>query len=420
MKFVINGGKSLKGEIAVSGSKNGATPVIAATVLTDRKCVLRNVPRISDVMTMLELLRSMGSEQRWLDDHTVEISNHALDPARLNQNLICKIRSSILLLGSLVSRFGRARIATPGGCHIGSRPIDTHLGSLKALGAVIDFDVPSGIYSISLEKKQVDTVVLREASVTATEVLMMLGARMPFKIKLAAMEPHVVALARFLEMLGVDVRGAGSYMIQLAPASVPGKGSIDFFIDNDEIEMGTFAILAAATKGTIAIRGVMPDHLDLVLEKLREIGVVFDIKGDRLLINGPAGNLRAAKIETRMYPGIPSDIQAPFGVLATQAQGASLIFDTLYDGRLKYIDELKKMGADATVLDPHRALIKGPTVLHGTAVDSLDLRAGATLVIAALIAKGESVLGGAEQIDRGYERIDERLRELGADIRRVV
>lgn len=419
MKFVINGGRSLQGEITVSGSKNGATPVIAATALTERPCVLSNLPRVSDVMTMLEILRSMGSDQKWLDEHTLAISNRDLDPARLDQRLVCKIRSSILLIGSLLARFGRVRIATPGGCHIGSRPIDTHLEALKALGAAVSFDPPSGMYEIILGDSSSATVVLRESSVTATEILLMLAARRPIRIKLAAMEPHVVTLCRFLEKLGIKLNGAGTFTVGLTPPASPGKERVDFPINNDEIEMGTFAILAAATKGMISIRGVMQDHMELVLEKLREMGVAFEIKGGNLQINGPAGNLRAAKIETRMYPGIPSDIQAPFGVLATQAQGASLIFDTLYDGRLKYIDELKKMGADATVLDPHRALVKGPTVLHGTEVQSLDLRAGATLVIAALIAKGESILGGAEQIDRGYEAIDTRLKSLGADIRRI-
>ena len=183
--------------------------------------------------------------------------------------------------------------------------------------------------------------------------------------------------------------------------------------------MGTFAILGAVSKSKLRITGVIPDHLDSVLEKLREMGVVFEIKGADLIVNGSASTLKAAKVRTDIYPSIPTDLQALFGVLATQAHGTSLIFDTLYEGRLKYIDELTKMGADATILDPHRVLITGPTALHGTAVESLDLRAGATLVIAALIAKGVSVLGGAEQIDRGYEKIDLRLRELGADIRRI-
>ena len=419
MKFIINGGRSLKGEIAVSGSKNAATPVIAATLLTKRPCVISNIPKVTDVLTMLQLLRSMGSEQRWLDEHTIEIKNHDIDPSRLDQKLVCKIRSSILLLGPLLARFEKVVLATPGGCQIGSRPIDTHLEAFRGLGAMIEFDQKSGLYQIAFAENAVREVVLREASVTATENLLMFGGHHPLVIKIAAQEPHVACLGNFLQALGAQMGGLGHYQIEITKPVSESGGEVKFSIINDEIEMGTFAILGAATKGRIAIKGFIEDHLNLVLEKLREMGVVFKAENDKLLINGPAGNLKAAKIEARTHPGIPSDLQALFGVLATQAHGTSLIFDTLYEGRLKYVDELKKMGADATHLDPHRALIKGPTVLHGTMVESLDLRAGATLVIAALIAKGESILGNAEQIDRGYERFDERLRALGADIKRL-
>ncbi len=418
MKFIINGGRTLQGEIKVSGSKNAATPVIAATLLTKVPCILSNVPRINDVLTMLEILKKMGSRQRWLDEHTIEIINDNIDPAQLDQNLVCKIRSSILLVGPLLARFKKVVFATPGGCHIGSRPIDTHLESLKTLGASVEFDDKSGLYTIILEKNSVQEVVLREASVTATENLLMLGAKYPLLIKVAAMEPHVGCLGAFLSNLGAEFSGLGTPWITTKPNNDQTK-AIKFSIINDEIEMGTFAILAAATKSKLVIKGIIKNNLDLVLEKLREMGVVFEIDSDRLTVNGSASNLKAAKIETKIYPGIPTDLQAPFGVLATQAEGASLIFDTLYDGRLKYIDQLKKMGAEATILDPHRALIKGPTVLHGTDIESVDLRAGATLVIAAMIAKGTSTVGGAEQIDRGYELIDERLRALGADIKRI-
>lgn len=419
MKFVIKGGKKLEGVVNIYGSKNAATPLIAATLLTEKPCILGNVPKIGDVFTMLEILKSLGGEISWLDEHTVRIANKNIDPTRLDQRLVCKIRSSILLIGPLIARFGKAVIATPGGCHIGARPIDTHLDSFRALGANIDFDQKQGLYQISLDSPAGKEVILREASVTATENLLMMGTRHSLTIKVAAIEPHVVALGNFLGKLGAKISGLGTHRISLKPADYPPKDELRHEIINDEIEMGTFAILGAATKSKIAIQGIIPEHLDLVLEKLREMGVVYEVKNNMLIINGPVGNLKAAKIESRMYPGIPSDLQAIFGVLATQAQGSSLIFDTLYEGRLKYIDELKKMGAEATILDPHRALISGPRVLTGTVVDSLDLRAGATLVIAALIAKGESVLGNAEQIDRGYERIDERLRALGADIKRI-
>ncbi len=419
MRFVINGGKKLKGEVTIAGSKNAATPIIAATLLAKTPVTLSNIPKVGDVLTMLRILESMGSRVRWLDDHALEIVNKDIDPSRLDQNLVCKIRSAILIIGPLLARFGKLVIATPGGCHIGSRPIDTHLESLKALGAIINFDRETGLYEISLENPSKNEVILREFSVTATENLLMLGGRHPLTIKLAAAEPHVVDLGNFLLKLGVEVGGLGTHTVRLRPPSSLPIKTLEHSIVSDPTEVGTFAILGAATKSEISLTPIISDHLDAVLEKLREMGVVFETHGEKLLINGPAGNLKAAKIETRPFPGLPSDLQAPFGVLATQAHGASLIFDTLYDGRLKYIDELKKMGAEATILDPHRALIKGPAVLNGTKVESLDLRAGATLVIAALIAKGESILEGAEQIDRGYERIDFRLQQLGADILRI-
>ncbi|MBI3046515.1 MAG: UDP-N-acetylglucosamine 1-carboxyvinyltransferase [Candidatus Harrisonbacteria bacterium] len=417
MKFVINGGKKLEGEIAVKGFKNSATPIIAATLLTEQTCLLHNIPKVGDVLTMLEILKSMGSKQRWVSETSLEIQNGNLEPEKLDQSLVNQIRSSILLLGPMLARFRRFRFITPGGCRIGARPIDTHLESIRDLGAKVEFDGQSGIYEISLSGFKTSEIFLKEFSVTATENLLMLGFSRPLTIKLAAVEPHVWDLARFLEKLGAEISFTGH-----AFSVNPGKnksGVIEHTIINDPIEAVTLAILAAAVKGKININGIDAGHLEAPLQKLKEFGVVFKIKENVLSVDGLSSVLRSAKVQTLPYPGLPTDLQAPFGVLATQASGASLIFDTLYEGRLKYIDELKKMGAEAVILDSHRALITGPKALHGAKVESLDLRAGATLVIAALIARGESVLGSVEQIDRGYENLDGRLRELGADIQRI-
>ncbi|MEK7555112.1 MAG: UDP-N-acetylglucosamine 1-carboxyvinyltransferase [Patescibacteria group bacterium] len=416
MKFIVNGGRKLSGTVTVSGSKNAATPIIASTILTDEPCVLKNIPRIRDVETMLEILESMGGKVRWIDPHTVEIVNANLDPQRINQKLVGRIRSSILLVGPLLARFGEASFVMPGGCRIGTRPIDTHLEAFKELGASITFE--DGIYHLSLSKKPASNVTLREFSVTATENMMMLGARHAITVHLAATEPHVTDLGIFLKKLGAHVSGLGMHTVSVSLNSAI-KGTITHSVIHDEVEAGTFAILAAATKSDLVIEGAPIDSLEATLSKLKEMGTIFEASPGRLSVAGHNSLITAAKIETRMYPGIPSDLQAPFGALATQAQGTSLIFDTLYDGRLRYIDQLKQMGADASVLDPHRALVKGPSVLQGTKLDMLDLRAGATLIIAALIAEGETVLEGAEQIDRGYERIDERLRAIGADIQRT-
>lgn len=422
MKFIINGGKKLEGEITARGFKNSATPIIAATLLIDRVCILENIPRIGDVEKLLEILKGIGSKQKWLDEHTLEIQNDDLSPRNLDQDLLGQIRSSILLIGPILARFGELQFAVPGGCKIGSRPIDTHLEAFRDAGAEIEFDEGRGLYSIRLKKLQNREVYLKELSVTATENLLMLGCVHALEIRLAAIEPHVFDLARFLEKLGARIENFNGHSFRIAPPkkinSADSSGPIRHKIINDPIEIGTFAILAAATKSRINIRGFEAEYSEATLRKLKDFGVAFEINGGILTIDGQKSYLRAATVKTFPYPGLPTDLQAPFGVLATQAEGASLIFDTLYEGRLKYIDELKKMGADAVILDPHRALISGPAVLHGARIESLDLRAGATLVIAALIAQGQSELDNIEQIDRGYERLDERLQELGADIKR--
>ncbi len=418
MRFTVTGGKPLRGEIALAGSKNAATPIIAATVLTGRPCVLANVPRIGDVLTMLELLTRMGSRVRWLGEHEVEIINDRLDPAKLDQVLVSKIRSSILLVGPLLVRFGAVEFVTPGGCHKRRRPIYTPHAPHAPARARVAYDPTSGMHRIELTQRAPRDLTLREFSVTATEIMLTVGAAMPLTLRLAATEPHVADLCAFLAKLGLTIEGAGTHWVRVRPPAVGGSGPVRHTIIADMIEAGTFAIAGAITRGVVTITGAVAGHLEAVLGKLREMGVPCELAGDRLTVRGAPANLLAAKIETRPFPGLMTDLQAPFGVLATQAHGTSLIFDTLYEGRLRYLDELKKMGADATILDPHRALVKGPTRLHAGEVNSLDLRAGATLIIAALVAEGTSVLHEAEQIDRGYERIDERLRGLGAEIER--
>lgn len=417
MRLVINGGRKLKGEIAVSGFKNAATPIIAATLLTENTCVLENIPRIGDVLTMLEILKSCGSEIKWLDPHTLEINNKEIDPNSINQKLVGQIRSSILLLGPMLARFKRFRFVVPGGCKIGVRPIDTHLEALRGMGAEIDFDKKSGLYDVFLKEPKAGKICLREFSVSATENLLMLAAVYPLEIRLAACEPHVGDLGNFLiKSLGAKIIGLGSHWINSSPAELNPPKAIRYQIINDPIEAGTFAVMAAATKSNLNIKGVNVNHLDAPLEKLKEFGVVFECNGNTLSINGEKSSLRAARVQTLPYPGLPTDLQAPFGVLATQSVGKTFIFDMMYQNRLGYVNELKKMGADAEIIDPQRAVINGPIELRGTEMESLDLRAGATLVIAALAAQGKSIIGNIEQVDRGYERLDERLQNLGANI----
>ena len=420
MKFVVNGGERLSGEIEVRGFKNAATPILAATLLTERPCVIKNLPLIGDVLNFIEILKEIGASVEWVGDRDVRIINKDIDITKLNNELVCKMRSSILLLGPILARFGEIKIKTPGGCHIGVRPMDAHFDAFKSLGFDINYDEANDTYSIKkIKERESDDVVLGEFSVTATENILMFAALNPgLNIRLAALEPHIQDLGKFLTVLGGKFNGVGSHTISAAKKIEDG-GEVEHVVMNDPIEAGTFIILGLTTKSDITVLGVPTETLTMPFFKLKEMGASLTIEKDRVIVNGTKSNLVATKkIEIRPYPGFPSDLQAPFGVLATQAEGETMIFDTLYEGRLKYLYELEKMGATIQILDPHRGLIKGPTKLVGTEVQSIDLRAGATLVIAALAAEGVSTLYNVEQIDRGYEKIEERLAKLGADIKR--
>lgn len=425
MKFIVNGGKKLNGTISVMGAKNAATPILSATLLTSRPCIISNIPKIGDVLTLISILESMGSKITWLDETTLKINNKDVDPAKIDNRLVRRIRSSILLIGPILARFGNFTMSTPGGCHIGIRPLDVHLESFKELGAKVQYDSTKDIYKLSAPKsrKWGSSVILKEFSVTATENLMMLGFTLPsLKVDLTAAEPHVQDLGKFLEVLGANLNGLGTHTIEIIGVKKTdakiGK-EVRYTIMSDPIEAGTFMVLGALTKGKILIKNVPVKYLTFPIQKFKEFGADFNIlDSKRIVVSGNLSRLHGTKIQTLPYPGFPTDLQAPYGVMATQSKGETLIFDTLYEGRLRYIKELVKMGAKAKILDPHRAIIYGKTPLHGAAIRSLDLRAGATLVIAALIAKGKSTLNNAEQIDRGYERIEERLGALGADIER--
>lgn len=415
--FEIEGGKRLKGEIIVSGSKNATTPILAATLLTKETCVLSNLPLIEDVFRMLEILESMGAKVEWRGKRTVAITAKNIDPKKMSIATVKKIRSSILLLGPLAQRFDRFSFYHPGGCVIGARPVGTHFDVLAKLGVVI---VSRGKeYVVNAKKRQAKKVVLREFSVTATENAMMLAAGMPGKtiIKIAAAEPHVEDLGKFLIAMGAKIKGLGTHTIEIE-GSKHLRGARHTIVP-DHNEAATFLILGAATGSTLTVKNAREEHLDLVLEKLREFGASFTIAKNAITVF-PAKKLCAVtKVETRTYPGIPTDVQALFGVLATQAEGETLIFDTLFEGRFNYVPELEKMGGKAIVHNPHQVGISGKTKLHGTVIKSYDLRAGAALIIAALTARGKTIIEDIHQVDRGYECIEERLQKIGARIKRI-
>jgi len=420
VKFIVNGGKKLKGEIDVRGSKNAATPLIAATLLTKRPCVIKNVPLISDVLNQIKLLEEMGAEIEWLGKRSVKIINKKIDNLHIPRTLVRQMRSSILLIGPLLARFGEVRINTPGGCHIGTRSMDAHFDAFRQLGFEIKYNKKQDIYHLKKgNKKSPQKIALNEFSVTATENLLMFSALHPFEIEIAAAEPHIQCLGDFLIKLGAKIDGLGTHTIKVKKSINKSGGEVIQNVISDYIEAGTLMVMGAATGSDIKINNVPVKHLILPMLKLREFGVKMSIKGNSVLIKGSQSKLKAVKkIMVQPYPGFPADLQAPFGVLATQAEGETLIFDTLYEGRLKYLYELDKMGAKVNIMGPHQATITGPRKLIGKNVESIDLRAGATLIIAALVAKGESILHQAEQIDRGYEMFEERLSKIGADIKR--
>lgn len=415
--FEIIGGKKLSGTIEVGGSKNAATPILAATLLTREVCIISNLPLIEDAFRMLEILQSLGAEIKWLGARKISVQAKNIQPEKIDVEKVRQLRSSILLLGSLAARLDKFKLYHPGGCVIGARPVGTHFDALRKMG--VEITQKKKFYVVNAQKRKAAKVVLRELSVTATENAMMLAASLPQKtiIKIAACEPHVEDLGKFLVALGVKIKGLGTHTLEITGAKKL-RGATHTIIP-DANEAATFLIMGVALNSPIKVKNAREDNLDLVLEKLREFGADFKI-GKNYIEVVPAKKITAiSKLDTRTYPGIPSDVQAPFGILATQAAGKTLMHDTLFEGRFNYIGEIKRMGAKARVVDAHQVEITGPTKLKGCEIKSFDLRAGASLIIAALLATGKTIICDIYQVDRGYEKIEERLQKLGAEIKRV-
>lgn len=415
--FEIIGGKKLRGEIDVRGSKNATTPILAATLLTKEECILNNIPLIEDVFRMIEILESMGVEVRRLGERKISVNAAYADPKKVDVEKIKKLRSSILLLGALSARFDNFKLYHPGGCVIGARPVGTHFDAMRKMG--VDIRQKDSVYIVNAKKRKTAKVVLQEMSVTATENAMMLAASLPGRtiIKIAAAEPHVEDLGKFLVSMGAKIIGLGTHTLEIM-GNKKLCGTAHTIIP-DANEAATFLIMGVATGSSIVVKNIQEDHLDLVLEKLRQFGADFKV-GKNCIEVIPAKKLKSLpKLDMRTYPGIPSDVQAPFGVLATQAEGCTLIFDTIFEGRFNYLSELEKMRAKVKLLNPHQAIITGPTILRGSEIRSFDLRAGASLIIAALAAKGKTTIQDIYQVDRGYEKIEERLQKIGAEIKRV-
>lgn len=416
-KLVIEGEKKLEGEIEVRGSKNAAGPLLAATLLTDEECLIDNLPKISDIFNFLEILKEMGADVEWVDERKVRIkAGGKVDPEKIDFEKISKARISVLLIGALLPRFKEFKISKPGGDRIGLRPITTHLKALKGLGVHIEEE--SDFYHFKTNGLQGKEIVLQEFSVTATENLMMATSLTEGEtiIKGAACEPHVQDLARMLNSMGGDIKGIGTHTLK-----IQGKKKLKGVSHRtipDYLEAGTFIIIGAAVSKKLRVNNIVPEHLDLFLAKLKEIGVEFKKNDDSIEV-WETTNLKPARVQALPYPGFPTDLLPIIVPLLTQAEGKSLIHDPLYPNRFSYVDELKKMRADIEIVDPHRAFVFGKTPLKGMKIESWDIRAGASLVVAGLMAQGKTTIENIEQIDRGYEKIEERLQKIGANIKRV-
>lgn len=419
-KFIINGGHSLKGEIEARGSKNAAFGVLAATLLTDKECIIKNIPLIEDIYRMLELLESMGVKVEWLEERTLKINAKNLSVKNIRKDLVLKFRGSVLLFGPLLARFGEVSLPHPGGCIIGVRPISTHLDAFAQMGVNIKPEKDCFTLSLDKSKRQDRVVILNEFSVTATENLLLLASVLKGKtqIRIADMDYQVQELSRFLKKMGVKIKGAGTHYIEIEGVQKLG-GVEKHNLIYDPIEAGTFILAAAAARGNVVVKNIEYDFLEFPIKKLRDFGVPIEIINKKTLRVKPWKSLKIDKLQSLPFPGMPSDLLSAFGVLATQAQGSTLFHDPMYNGRLKYMEGLTKMGAEIYFADPHRAIINGPSILYGTDVGSFDLRGGAALIMAGIIASGKTTISNIYQVDRGYERIEERLQNLGSDIQRV-
>jgi len=416
-KYVINGGNQLVGEVEISGAKNAAVAIIPAALMVEGVCRIENLPRISDVSTLLVILREMGADIRVVDKRTIDIDCSHIGTSRATFDMMRRIRASYYLIGALLGRFGNADVAMPGGCNFGGvRPIDQHVKGFTAMGARIS--VQNGIVSaVTGNRLRGASIYLDVVSVGAT-INIMLGAALAegsTYIENAAKEPHIVDLANFLNSMGADIRGAGTNVIKIRGVRRLTGGF--YSIIPDQIEAGTYMAAVAGTGGRVTIKDVIPKHLEGISGKLREMGVTVVELEDSVIVQRTDPLLRT-HIKTMPYPGFPTDMQPQISAILCQAEGTSTVTEGVWDNRFKYVDELAKMGSVIRV-SGRTAIIEGVPYLTGAPIRAGDLRAGAALVIAGLSARGESVIEGVSYIERGYEKIIEKFSALGADIKPV-
>ena len=422
-RFVVSGGRPLNGTVRPAGNKNAALPILAATILADGPCVIDNVPRIRDVETLLGLLEHLGARVTWSGTNQVTVDPRGVEPREIDAGLSARIRASILLAGPMLARFGRVTLPPPGGDVIGRRRIDTHFLALERLGAQLTVGER---YTLEAKHLTGADVFLDEPSVTGTENALMaaVGARGTTVFRNAASEPHVQDLARFLAALGARIDGIGTNTVTVT-GGAPLRAA-PHTVGPDHIEIGSFIGLAAVTNGALTIEGVRGDDLRATLLAFERLGVRPRLTGDALVVDADQERRIRADLGGHIpelydgpWPAFPADLMSIAIVTATQCAGMLLVFEKMFESRLFFVDKLIGMGARIVLCDPHRAVIAGPAPLRGQVVESPDIRAGMAILLAALAAEGESVIHNVGQIERGYERIDERLRGLGAEIRRA-
>lgn len=415
-KFVIKGGTRLKGEVTISGAKNAAVAILPATLLINGVCTIDNLPNISDVKIFCEILTKLGAKITWNTPNEITIDTRNIDCTNAPLEMTSKFRASYYLLGALLGRCGCAEVGIPGGCNLGARPIDQHIKGFEALGAKVD--VGQGKISAKVKKLVANSIYMDIISVGATINVMLASvlAEGTTTIDNAAKEPHIVDVANFLNSMGADIRGAGTDVIKINGVKELSKEGT-YSVVPDQIETGTFMLAAVASKGDILIKNCIPEHLDCVTAKILEIGGIVEDLGDSIRV---ACNKRPnrATVKTLPYPGFPTDLQPQMGVVLSIAEGNSTINESIWDSRFQYTNELNKMGAKITA-QGKSAFFEGVKELSGSPVYATDLRAGSALIMAGIIAKGETQVYNIEHIDRGYENIEQKFRNLGANIKRV-
>ena len=419
-KYIVKQSGPLRGEVFISGAKNAVLPLMAAALLAEEECVIRDVPKLRDVAFMKEILASHGAQVTELEENILAIKTEDIISTEARFELVNKMRASILIMGPLLARKGRAKIPLPGGCAIGARPIDLHLKGLEALGAVITVNNDEGYVEAVAGPQGLigDTIYLDFPSVGATENIMMAAvlAQGVTYLEKAAEEPEIVDLANFLNKMGAKIKGAGTDTIKIE--GVDRLHGAKHTVIPDRIEAGTFMLAAAITRGVLHIQNVVPDHVKPIIAKLRECGVRIEVGDDEMIVRGDLGPHIATDIKTLPYPGFPTDIQSPFMTYLTTVEGSSTVIETVFENRFMHVAQLNKMGASIEAAGS-KAVIRGNAKLRGCEVMATDLRAGAALVLAGLVAEGETEISEIYHIERGYEKFIEKFEKIGAVITKI-